>query len=401
MKKVKLKQKLVSLKATPPPKVKKSYYTFSREYPAGNIPIKRRKNIRVKSNFVKYALYTCLFLFICGASFFTVNLGLEFSYKEPPAIQEIAPEGTEKESLIQKGGIKALYMPSARLGDSGYISSLIKEIRKKNGNSVLIEFKTPEGKLNYTSKHEYAIAAKASVFDNDTVRRAIDLFENAGITVIARVYCFEDTLTATAKSKFAVKYMDTDINWLDGKTEEGGKPWLNPFSKKVHSYITSVLTELYKLGVRGFVLESCQFPFEGNAAGATYPYSNSFKSRNSALKALIKKADKALPKDAFILLGTSADNAAEGNPDIYHGSINDAPCNGVAADISERKPEFIIDKKTDYASMLSLYSDISHNYKDKAFVPVVDTSDYTRGFFRAMKRAGYSNFILYNENGEY
>ncbi len=401
MKKINLKQKLGTLKPTPPPKVKKSYYTFAREYPAGNIPIKRRKNIKVKSNFVKYALYTCLFLFICGASFFTVNLGLEFSYKEPPTAQEIAPEEAEKESLLDKGEVKALYMPSSRLGDSGYINSLIKEIRKKNGNSVLIEFKTAEGKLNYTSMHEYAIAAKASVFDNDTVRRAIDLFENSGITVIARVYCFEDIIVATAKSEFAVKYMDTDINWLDGKTDEGGKPWLNPFSKKVHSYITSVLTELYSLGVRGFILEACQFPFEGNAAGATYPYGNNFKDRNSALKALINKAEKALPEDAFLLLGASATDAAEGNPDIYHGSINDTVCGGVAADISKRKPEFIIDKKTDYASMLSLYSDISHNYKDKAFVPIVDIEDYTRGFFKAMKRAGYSSFILYNENGEY
>ncbi len=401
MKKLNLKQKLRSLKSTPPPKVRKSYYTFSREYPAGNIPIKRRKNIKVKSKFLKYALYTCLFLFICGASFFTVNLGLEFSYKEPPAAEEIAPEETEKESLLQKGGVKSLYMPSSRLGDSAYISSLIKEIRKKNGNSVLIEFKTAEGKLSYTSMHEYAIAAKASVFDNDTVRRAVDLFDNAGITVIARVHCFEDTLVANAKSEYAVKYMDTDINWLDGKTEEGGKPWLNPFSKKVHGYITCVLTELYNLGVRGFILESCQFPFEGNAAGATYPYGNNFKDRNSALKSLIIKSDKALPGDAFILLGASATNAAEGNPDIYHGSINDTAADGIAADISERKPEFIIDKKTDYASMLSLYSDISRNYKDKAFVPVVDTADYTGSFFRAMKRAGYTSFILYNENGEY
>lgn len=401
MKKINLKQKLRHLKSTPPPKVKKSYYTFSREYPAGNIPIKRRKNIKVKSNFVKYALYICMFLFICGASFFTVNLGLEFSYKDPPAVQEITPEQVNTESLLEKGSVKALYMPSSRLGDSGYINSLIKEIRKKNGNSVLIEFKTPEGKLNYTSMHECAIAAKASVFDNDTVRRAIDLFEDEEITVIARVYCFEDTLVANAKGEYAVKYMDTDINWLDGKTEEGGKPWLNPFSKKVHSYITSVITELYNLGVRGFILESCQFPFEGNAAGATYPYGNNFKSRNAALKALIKKANKALPKDAFLLSGASAVNAAEGNPDLYHGNINDAVCDGVAADISERKPEFVIDKKTDYASILSLYSDISRNYKGKAFVPVVDTADYTGGFFRAMKKAGYSSFILYNENGEY
>lgn len=401
MRKNKLKNKLKSLKSTPPPKVKKSYYTFSREYPAGNIPIKRRKNKKVKSSFVKYALYVCLFLLICGVSFFTVNLGLDISYKEPETTDtQLLPEA-ESESLLAENGVKALYMPSENLGDTGYIESLIKEIRKKNGNSVLIEFKNKEGKLNFTSMEDFAIAGKCSVFDNDTVRKAISLFEDADITVIGSVHCFEDSIVPSVKEELAVKYMDTDINWLDGTTEDGGKPWLNPCLKMNHNYLVGILSELYSLGVRGFILESCQFPGSENANGATYPRENNFESKNAALKAFIDKARAALPKDAFLLLGLSATEAADGNESIYHGSMNDTSCDGVAADIRERKDEYVIDKKTAYSSMLSLYSDIANSNKEKAFVPIVSTEEYTRNFFSAMKKAGYESFILYNELGEY
>lgn len=401
MKKNKFTEKLRMLKSTPQTKVKKSYYTFSKEYPAGNIPIKRRKHKRVKSNFVKYALYVCLFLFICGISFFTVNLGLDISYKEPATTKAGELTETEAESLLVTDGVRALYMPSELLGNTDYISSLIREIKKKNGNSVLIEFKTPEGKLNYTSMEEYAIAGKCSVFDNDTVRRAIDLFETAGITVIGSVHCFEDSIVPSVNEALAVKYMDTDVSWLDGTTEDGGKPWLNPCKKKNQNYIIGILSELYSLGVKGFILESCQFPDTEKASGATYPGEKNFKNKNSVLKYFIRKAQNTLPKDAFLLLGLSATDAAEGNESIYHGVMNNTRADGIAADISDRKDEYVIDKKTDFASMLSLYSQISTSNKDKAFVPVVSAEEYSGRFFSAMKKAGYSNFILYDEKGEY
>ncbi len=401
MKKQKLKEKLSTLKSAPPVKVKKSYYTFSKEYPTGNIPIKRRKNKRVKSRILKFSLYACLFLLICSIAFLTVNTGLDISYKAPDTTQSEEPEEAQKDSLLVSDGVRALYMPAENLGNADYIKEAIKEIRKKNGNSVLVEFKTKEGKLNYSSMQEYALIGKCSVFDNDTVRKAIQLFEGSGITVIARVYCFEDSIVAASSENLAIKYMDTDINWLDGTTEAGGNPWLNPCLKKNHSYITGILSELYNLGVRGFILESCQFPDEKNAAGATYKGEDNYNGRNDALRSFIKKARKALPADAFILLGLSATDAAEGNQDIFHGPITNTSADGIAALLSERKPEYTIDKKTDFASVFSLYAQISSGNKEKAFIPIIDEAEYSRSFISAMNKAGYNNFIIYSEKGEY
>lgn len=400
MKKNKLKEKLNMLKSTPPAKVRKSYYTFSKEYPAGNIPIKRRKHIRVKSKPMKTALYVGLFVAIMCTSFFVIKLGLDISYKAPDDSEGQVQE-VDAESLLVSGGVRALYMPAEYLGDTDYIEAFIKEIRKKNGNSVMIEFKTAQGKLNFSSMQEYAIAGKCSVFDNDTVRRAISLFKEKNITVIGRIYCFEDSIVSTARSELAVKYMDTDVNWLDGSTQDGGKPWLNPCLRRNINYLNGIITELYSLGVRGFVLESCQFPQSESSAGATYPGEKGWSSKNQALKYCVRKIKNSLAKDAFVLLGLSATDAAEGNDSIFFGFMNDSASDGIAADISQRKDEYIIDRKTGFASILSLYSSISNNNKDKAFVPVVSTEDYSKKFMSTMKKSGYDNFILFDEQGEY
>ncbi len=401
MKKLKLKEKLNALKGAPPVKVKKSYYTFSKEYPTGNIPIKRRKNRHFGSRTLKGSLYACIFLLLCSLAFLTVNTGLEISYKAPETTQADPSEEKAKESLLASGSVRALYMPVENLGNTDYIRDIIKEIRKKNGNSVLIEFKTKEGKLNYSSMQEYALIGKCSVFDNDTVRKAVQLFKDSGITVIASVYCFEDSIVASTNEKLAIKYMDTDINWLDGTTESGGNPWLNPCLKKNHSYLTGVMSELYALGIRGFILEACQFPDETNAAGATYKGEDGFNGRNDALRSFLKKARKAVPTDAFILLGLSATDAAEGNQNIFHGSMTDTSADGIAPVLSQRKPEYTIDKKTDFASVFSLYAQISEGNKDKAFVPLIDEAEYSKKLLSSMSKAGYNSFIIYSEKGEY
>lgn len=399
-KKNRLLQKLEMLKSTPPAKVRKSYYTFSKDYPAGNIPIKRRKKNGLKSRPLKVILYVCVFALLVSLSFLTIKTGLNISYKTPDTT-ETDSSSADEQSLLDKSSIKALYMPSDKLGDTDFIKQLIKEIKKKNANSVLIEFKSSDGSLSYTSMQECAIAGRCSVFGNDTVRRAIDLFRSEKITVIGSVYCFEDPAVAEAMQQLAIKYMQTDISWLDGSDADGGKPWLNPCLKDSQNYILGVLDELYTLGVRGFILNSCHFPGSENASVATYPGEDNYKSRNAVLISFLKKARKTVGNDAFILLGLSATDALEGSGQLFFGSLSASAAQGVAADISQRAPEYVIDKKTSFAAMLSLYSEISSAYKDKAFIPVVPADEYSRKFFSTMKKAGYDSYILYDSEGKY
>lgn len=134
------------------PRVRNSYYTFSREYPAGNIPLKRRINLRFKSENTKKSVYILATLMIVFCSFFSVRLLLDISYKTPAAndgASAVIPVQKETESILESDGFRALYMPYDRLGDTAYIRSFIRKAEKKDCNGVVIDFKTESGKLCY------------------------------------------------------------------------------------------------------------------------------------------------------------------------------------------------------------------------------------------------------------
>lgn len=126
-------------------RVKKSYYTFTREYPK-YIEVEKTGRRITFAALRKAAVYLIAFFFIASVSFFGIKLAINISYA--PIVQQ---EEQHKENIfgekILLEGVKALYMPQERIGDEEYIRDFIKQINKKNCNSVVIDFKTADGRL--------------------------------------------------------------------------------------------------------------------------------------------------------------------------------------------------------------------------------------------------------------
>lgn len=381
-------------------RVRKSYYTFTKEYPQGFVRIQRSKKRINKKQVRQAALYALCFLLIAGLSYFALSLAIQISYKPIDNTAQDIIQSPEYDALLEQG-IKAVYVPVSKLGDEPYLKDVIKQLRRKNCNSVVIDFKTKDGKLAYSSLQENAISAKCALYDNDTVRQALAIFKNAHIGVIARVFCFEDSAVATVNPDLAVKYMDTDVNWLDGSDDKGGKPWLNPYSKRVKNYLCAVVKEINSFGINAFMLESLQFPSGENTSGATYPGEKNQSKRNSTLKNLISQIKNSLPENAIVLFSQSASDAVSGNDGIYFGSMADMYVFGVAVNTKERPISISVDKKTDFVSILSMYSSVSAQYPDKKVIAVIDMSEYSYSYIRSMKKSGFTNYILYNEQGQY
>lgn len=380
-------------------RVRKSYYTFTREYPKYIEVEKTGRRITVSTLKIA-AVRLAIFLLIASVSFFCVKLAINISYAPITEETETVQEVNFNEKIISQG-VKALYMPQEKMGDEEYVEDFIKKLKKKNCNSVVIDFKTAEGRLSYTSMNETAIAASAAVYDNDTARWVIDAFKDEGIAVIARIYCFSDSRAAAADSDIAVKYMSTYVNWRDGSDENGGISWLNPYSKTTKAYISAVAKEVSKLGVGIFILEDLQFPGGENTASATYPGEKDKANRNTALKNTLAQVKRALPENAIVILSQSATDASAGNEGVYYGTMGNADYYGLAVDTADRPVSIAIDKKTDFVSVLSMYSSITGRFANKTIIPIVPTEEYSYSYFRAMKKSGITSYILYNENGEY
>lgn len=192
-------------KITDKVRVKNSYYTFSEEYPRDRFQISRRKKLLSKRKRFRIAVSAISFVLIFILAYFGMSVSLSISnapINQNPGSSELDTALTE---TLKEDGVRALYMPSGKLSDKEYIKDFIREIKKKNGNSVVIDFKNAEGKLYYTSFEPYAITGRCNMLDNDTVRNAVNLFSSKDITVIARIYCFEDSIVSEAVPEIAVK----------------------------------------------------------------------------------------------------------------------------------------------------------------------------------------------------
>ena len=380
-------------------RVRKSYYTFTREYPK-YIEVEKTGRRITAAGLRKAAVYIVAFFVIASVSFFGVKLAINISYAPIPQEEVQTNENIFSEKILLEG-VKALYMPQEKLSDENYLEDFIKQVKKKNCNSVVIDFKTREGRLSYSSMNENAIIGACAVHDNDTVRQAIDIFTQEDIAVIARIFCFSDDRVATANSDVAVKYMNTEVNWLDGSDDKGGKAWLNPYSKSVRNYIADVAKEVSNLGVGIFILESLQYPGGDNISSATYPGEKNQSSRNVMLKNTLSQVKNAVGDNALVILSQSATDAMSGNENIYFGTMSDAAYYALAVNTAERPLGVAVDKKTDYISVLSMYSSISGRFAGKTIIPIIDTEEYSRSYLRAMKKSGFESYILFNENGEY
>lgn len=384
------------------PRVRKSYYTFSKEYPAGNIPLERRSYQRLQSQSRKKRFFIFLCVVLLGLSFFSVRLLLDISHKTPPEPEASQSETVagESEPLLMSKGFRALYMPYEHLGDTAYIRSFIGELEKKDCNGVVIDFKTENGKLCYSSLNSYAISSRCAIYDNNTVREALSIFRKAGITVAARVFCFLDNTLPVHCPELAVKYMDTDVNWIDTTAEGDSKTWLNPCSKDALLYLVDIINEIQSFNIGGFILEACHFPDSDNTGGASFPGETAFKSKNEALALFVNKVRKTVSEDKFLIFSADADDALAGNEKIYYGDIKGLAFDGIAAYTLNRPEDTVLDKKTDYVSMLSLFEGIEKSFEEKAFIPVIDMSEYSRKYMRTVKK-NCLNFIIIDETGEY
>lgn len=393
------KRKKSPYKITDKVRVRKSYYTFSDTYPADRFHINRRKKIHSKRRRINLALSVVAFVLVAVISFFLMDVALNISHTPIDSITDKTEVETTAIEKLKEDGIKALYMPVSKLSDKEYVKDFVNEIEKKNANSVVIDFKSADGKLSYTSFQDYAILGRCNLFDNDTVRNAIDIFTGKKITVIARIFCFEDPAVSEAFPDIAVKYMDTDVNWRDTDSEGSGG-WLNPVSKRVKNYLYGIVEELYNMNIRGFMLEGVQFP-DGAKSGATYPGEKESAKRNEVLTSFVSSVRKKLPEDALLIVSQSAEDALKGNDSIYFGSMKDLSCDAISADTRKRNEEIVLDRKEKFSSVLSMYGEITNNFPKKIVVPIIPIEEYSRYYIYTMKKNGYNSFILMDENGNY
>ena len=171
-------------------------------------------------------------------------------------------------------------------------SAFIESAVEQGVGNVIIELKDADGYLYYNSGIKAAKNCKAISPNAITnLSSAIAKLRENNISVTAKIHCFSDKL-ATEITNAAVKQEgENGGKWLDETKENGGKPWLNPYSDAACDYLLSIAKELTDMGVDNIMLASLQFP-TGHQRYAYYGYDSDSVSREECLSRFVTRVKK-------------------------------------------------------------------------------------------------------------
>lgn len=201
------------------------------------------------------------------------------------------------------GGIQGLYLRY----DYAYgkrLDNMIKFIKDKNLNAIVIDFKDDNGFITYNSHLELPKklgAIRPRIKIEDLLKKA----KENHIYVIGRIVVFKDEkLYKYANNKYAIWDRISNQPWrhLVAQTDPSTKTttmvqrefWVDPYHSEVWDYNIMIAEELQSLGVDEIQFDYIRFPTDGDLSRAKYRYRPEGMEKKDALESFLAKAREKL-----------------------------------------------------------------------------------------------------------
>lgn len=155
---------------------------------------------------------------------------------------------------------KAYSLAPADLLSTDALKNALKRVPAgENIEYVEVPLKTGGGKIYYASSVNMAKMAGA-VQNQTSLSDIVSAIETAGYKPTAYISTFNDNLIAASYPETAYVTVDDGSMWIDNNLEDGGKPWLSPFSDAAVNYNFSIVQEVSSAGFDKVICADFVFP---------------------------------------------------------------------------------------------------------------------------------------------
>ena len=283
---------------------------------------------------------------------------------QEPAYEPPVEEFLEKQTLAVTVPEEALY---SALDYYDFLKSLDKET-----TAIVIDMKTQKGTVTYVSDH-ISVANAGAVHENAVdLEGRIKTARKLGFDVIARIYAFEDSTTPYNASDMAIRYESEEgVLWLDDSVDNGGKPWLNPYSDTAQKYILDIVYDAIDMEVDAILLEGLRFPENEGMDYAYFGVGAEEKTHGEVISQFTQRVySTAVLTETDVIIGYDSFAAITGS-DIYGGDPLSFSGDGFAPYININ--DYIGEKINDDFNFKKLPEDITEVF-DKIYDSLGDVS---------------------------
>ena len=322
---------------------------------------------------------------------------------QEPAYEPVEVEFLEKETV-------AVAVPEEFLYDSTEFYRFLKALDEKV-TAIVIDMKTKSGTITYNSDQVSVLAAGAAHENAVDLDARIRTARNLGFDIIARIYAFEDSTAPYNANDMAIRYESEDgILWLDDSVDNGGKPWLNPYSDTAQKYILDVVYDAVDFEVDAILLDGMRFPENDGMEYAYFGVTAEEVSKEEILFQFAKRVySSVVITDTNIIIGFDSFAHISGS-DIYGGNPLSLSADGYSPKIDiddfigkKISGDFYFKKlpKDITEVFVKIYESIG-NIQGLDMLPILDfegfTKEETTGIFSYLEEKGATGYILlYNE----
>ena len=298
------------------------------------VKIKRSRNIfgntERNRNIMRVAFWVGLLAFVFVAVFFLMKPFTEFvgtlidnARNNPSSAVSGSSEGDTSDGAevpVEVLPHAAVMVDISQLRNTNMITSVASDLQARGITEVVIVLKDATGVFHYAS----TIPTVEEAFDGVQVNaeEIISIFAEHDISVSAGIYAYQDPIAARANRNMAVYYRGQDgVLWLDDYPENGGKPWLSPYSVEAQDYIVSVTRELAGMGFDRVVVYAVQYPAVSSLGYTSYGLTETQMTRDDALRMLTTKLNN-LAEEQGIAISIEYPLSAVREEDIVSYIVN-------------------------------------------------------------------------------
>lgn len=278
---------------------------------------------------------------VMGAKIFTP----QSSQSQPPS--SVTPESqTPAQSVPEQVGTpmaeglpeRCYYLPAQTVTNPALLDAALASVKAAGGDGVIFDLKNDTGMVLYKSALPEVAAYLVQSETPYDLGEVLGKIKGAGLTPVGRLFAFKDSAatSAAAMSEARVKYMNSNVSWLDNAKASGGKSWLNANSPLAREYILKLVGEATSMGVERLILDGAQFPTGLSLHLATF---GGEPDRSAVLSAFIAEAAKLCARNGASLYPVIQLDAAAGINAIMYGNNPEKLAAAAGGAVVDLRPE--------------------------------------------------------------
>lgn len=178
----------------------------------------------------------------------------------PPVSEPASSEPVSSEPAVQ-AALNGYLLPqedARKTGDS--LKAALQAVKDAGYNAVVVELKTEEGVVTFDSGNALAQEWRAIAETPIALDAFVETARSLELTPVACISALKDPTAHVRRGNSFGYGGDAGVNWLDGRADQGGKSWLNPYMENTRSYLSGLCGEAAARGFETILLTNVNFP---------------------------------------------------------------------------------------------------------------------------------------------